>query len=274
MRIPSRLSYARRAATKANPRRRRKRSTQTTSRAIDAISISYRLRRSARARRLRLAVHPSGVEVVAPTGVREAEIAAFVEHNRAWIRTKLGALRRLLAAHPGSARLIDGGRLLYRGRAVELRIAAGARARPQVRESDAIEVTIPGVLATAEREAAVERTLRRWLIERARADAGAYVDCHGPPHDLLPTSVRIKEQKHLWGSCSVKGTINLNWRLILAPPAVFEYVVVHELCHLRVPNHQAAFWRLVGQVLPDFAEHRHWLRRNGHLLTLRPADLR
>jgi predicted metal-dependent hydrolase len=270
LRIPSPLSYAR-TATKANPRGRGKRSTPTTSRAIDAITISYRLRRSARARRLRLAVHPSGVEVVAPPGAREGEIAAFVEQNRAWIRTKLGALQRLLAAHPGSARLIDGGRLLYRGRAVELRIAAAAHARPQVRESDAIEVMIPGVLATDEREAVVERALRRWLIERARADAGAYIDRHGPPHNLLPTSVRIKDQKHLWGSCSVKGAINLNWRLILAPPAAFEYVVVHELCHLRVPNHQAAFWRLVGRILPDFEEQRRWLKANGHLLTLRSA---
>jgi predicted metal-dependent hydrolase len=183
-------------------------------------------------------------------------------------------LQRLLAAHPGSARLIDGGRLLYRGRAVELRIATGARARPQVREEDGIEVTVPGALATAEREAVVERTLKRWLVERARAAAGACIDRHGPPHDLRPTSVRIKEQRHLWGSCSTKGAINLNWRLILAPPAVFEYVVVHELCHLRVPNHQAAFWRLVGEILPDFAAHRQWLRQNGHLLTLRPAELR
>ncbi len=69
-----------------------------------------------------------------------------------------------------------------------------------------------------------------------------------------------------------KGVVNLNWRLILAPPAVFEYVVVHELCHLRQPHHKAAFWRLVGQVLPGFEDQRRWLRANGHLLTLRPGD--
>ncbi len=81
--------------------------------------------------------------------------------------------------------------------------------------------------------------------------------------------MRVKEQKHLWGSCSAKGRVNLNWRLIFAPPAVFEYVVVHELCHLREAHHQAPFWRLVGQILPEFEAQRRWLRANGHLLTLR-----
>ena len=83
--------------------------------------------------------------------------------------------------------------------------------------------------------------------------------------------LRVKEQKRLWGSCSSRGTVNLNWRLILAPEAVFEYVVVHELCHLRVRNHQCEFWRLVGAVLPGFEAQRRWLRANGHLLSLQPA---
>jgi predicted metal-dependent hydrolase len=88
----------------------------------------------------------------------------------------------------------------------------------------------------------------------------------------MPAAVRIKDQKRLWGSCSAKGAINLNWRLIFAPPAVFEYVVVHELCHLREAHHQAAFWRLVEQILPEFEAQRLWLRANGHLLTLRPGE--
>jgi predicted metal-dependent hydrolase len=92
---------------------------------------------------------------------------------------------------------------------------------------------------------------------------------HGRRHDLMPAAVRIKQHKRLWGSCTTKRAINLNWRLILAPPAVFEYVVVHELCHLREPNHQAPFWRLVGEILPHFERQRRWLRTNGHLLTLR-----
>ena len=215
-------------------------------------------------------MRPAGVEVVAPLRMRDAEIAAFVEGSRAWIEAKLAALQRVLAAHPGSARLIDGGTILYRGQPVPLRVRAGAR--PQVREENGIEVTVPAALADGDREAAVERMLRRWLAWSAHGDTLYYVQRHGRPHDLIPAAVRIKRQKRLWGSCTPRGTINLNRRLILAPPAVFEYVVVHELCHLREAHHQAPFWLLVGQILPGFEEQRRWLKANGHLLTLRSGD--
>jgi predicted metal-dependent hydrolase len=217
-------------------------------------------------------VGPGGVEVVAPLRMRDTDIVAFVEHNRAWIDARLDAVQRVLAAHPGSARLIDGVTILFRGRPVGLRVRAGTRA--QVREASAIEVTVPAGLAAADQEAVVERMLRRWLAWSAQSDALSYVHRHGRRHALMPAAVRIKQHKRLWGSCTGKGAINLNWRLILAPPAVFEYVVVHELCHLREPHHRAAFWRLVGQILPEFEGPRRWLRTNGHLLTLRPGDCR
>jgi predicted metal-dependent hydrolase len=230
-------------------------------------AIAYQLRRSARARRLRITVRPGGVEVVAPRRMRDADIAAFVEQSRAWIDAKLAALQRVLAAHPGSTRLIDGSTILYRGEPVQLRVRAGAR--PQVREESGIEVTVPAVLGDVDREAAVERMLMRWLRWSAQNDALLYVHRHGQRHDLIPAAVRIKQHKRLWGSCTAKGAINLNWRLVLAPPAVFEYVVVHELCHLREANHQAPFWWLVGEIMPGFEPQRRWLRANGHLLTLR-----
>jgi predicted metal-dependent hydrolase len=233
-------------------------------------TVPYHLRRSARARRLRITVRPGGVEVVAPLRMRDADIAGFVEHNRACIDAKLTALQGVLAAHPGSARLIDGSTILYRGEPVRLRVREGAR--PQVRAASGIEVTVPAALADADREAVVERVLTRWLWWSAHGDALSYVHRHGRPHHLMPAALRIRQQKRLWGSCTAKGTININWRLILAPPAVFEYVVVHELCHLREPHHQASFWRLVGRILPGFDEQRRWLRANGDLLILRPAD--
>ena len=230
-------------------------------------AVPVQIRRSTRARRLRLSIRPGGVEVVAPLRARAADIAAFIDQHRAWIDVKLETLQRALAAHPGSAQLADGGTILYRGQPVGLRVRAGAR--PQVLQTSGIEVIVRSAVADADREAAVERMLTRWLRWSAQNDALEYVERHARPNDLLPAAVRVKEQKRLWGSCSAKGAINLNWRLIFAPPAVFEYVVVHELCHLREAHHQAPFWRLVGQILPEFEAQRRWLRANGHLLTLR-----
>jgi predicted metal-dependent hydrolase len=236
-------------------------------------AIAYRLRRSARARRLRLTVQADGVEVVAPVRMREAEILRFVEQHRDWVLDKVSRLRRTLAAHPGQIRLADGGQIPYRGRPVELRIGPATGVRAAVRYQDGFEVLLPARVPDEERERWIEAALCLWLRRQARLDAERLIERHGPPHRLVPKGLRIKDQQRIWGSCSARGLINLNWRLILAPEPVFEYVVVHELCHLRVRNHQREFWRLVGEVLPGFEPHRRWLRANGHLLTLRPARL-
>ncbi len=80
--------------------------------------------------------------------------------------------------------------------------------------------------------------------------------------------ITIRDQKTRWGSCSAGGTLSFNWRLMLAPPAVLDYVVVHELCHLTHMNHSAAFWTLVESVCPDYRIHRKWLKEHGQELVL------
>jgi predicted metal-dependent hydrolase len=240
---------------------------------IGSTAIPYRLRRSARARRLRLTVQADGVEVVAPVRAREPEIVRFVEQHRHWLLDKVSRLRRSLAAHPGQIRLADGGRIPYRGRPVGLRIASVGGTRAMIRYHDGFEVDLPERIPADEREHWIEAALGQWLRREARDDALRLIARHGPPHRLVPRGLRIKDQRRIWGSCSANGLINLNWRLILAPEPVFEYVVVHELCHLRVRNHQREFWLLLGEVLPGFEPHGRWLRANGHLLTLRPARL-
>lgn len=82
------------------------------------------------------------------------------------------------------------------------------------------------------------------------------------------TSITIRDQKTRWGSCSSRGTLSFNYRLIFAPPAVLDYVVVHELCHLTHMNHSKDFWNMVGTIMPDYAVHKKWLREYGNELTL------
>jgi Protein of unknown function DUF45 len=113
--------------------------------------------------------------VVAPLRARLSDIAAFIEQHRAWIDAKLETLQRALAAHPGSARLAEGGTILYRGQPVGLRVRAGAR--PHVLETSGIEVIVPSRVPGADREAAVERMLTRWLRWSAQNDACLMVPC-------------------------------------------------------------------------------------------------
>ena len=85
-------------------------------------------------------------------------------------------------------------------------------------------------------------------------------------------TVTIRDQKTRWGSCSSKGNLSFNWRLILAPPKVLDYVVVHELCHRKEMNHSSRFWTLVKSIMPDYRDHRKWLKENGGKLTLTSSN--
>lgn len=81
------------------------------------------------------------------------------------------------------------------------------------------------------------------------------------------TKITIRNQKTRWGSCSQTGTLSFNYRLMMAPPAVIDYVIIHELCHLTHMNHSKAFWNQVASVMPDYATHKRWLKEHGHELT-------
>ncbi len=231
--------------------------------------IAYELRTSQRARRLRLTVRPDGVEVVAPPRVPVHEIESFIDSHRGWIRDKVEKYQALSADHKGAERLEDGAFIPFRGEPTPLAVTLVERVHPKVVEGDGFRLELPRHMPASEHEAAIERALGNHLKKQARSDALMAIERFGPRHGLVPSALRIKDQKRLWGSCTHKGVVNLNWRLILAPVDVFDYVVVHELCHLRHPHHQPPFWRAVGEVMPDFERHRHWLKVNGHLLTLK-----
>ena len=111
----------------------------------------------------------------------------------------------------------------------------------------------------------------RWYRREARRRIGSIAAWEGGRLGLRPQSLAIRDQRTRWGSCSSRGVLSFNWRLVLAPSPVLRYVVVHELCHLREPNHSRAFWSLLGDALPGFEAERAWLRRHGHeLLAYRP----
>lgn len=102
----------------------------------------------------------------------------------------------------------------------------------------------------------------------ANQTATATVQRHSSRYRLVPRSVKIKTLSSRWGSCGIHDDIHINWVLILAPAHVLEYVVVHELCHLRYRNHSAEFWQLVAEHLPDYQESRQWLKDHGRSLML------
>lgn len=232
-------------------------------------TIAYDIRRSPKAKRLRLTVRPSGVEVVVPLHARKAEVQVFVDSHRGWIKNKVEKYRNLLADHPSPERLHNGVDIPFRGEATPLSVVTANRIHPKVVEGDGFRVELPKTWPCEDQEGAIEKVLTKHLKRQARTDAETAIERYGPPNNLIPSGLHIKDQKRLWGSCTASGVINLNWRLILAPIDVFDYVVVHELCHLIHRHHQPPFWQAVGEIMPDFERHRHWLKTHGHQLTLK-----
>jgi predicted metal-dependent hydrolase len=236
--------------------------------------ITYQVRPSARARRVRLVVRPGGaLEVVKPRGVSQARVEETLRQYEAWILRTQARLTPL-APPPARAPLADGHALPYMGRALRLTLmtsANGARAARVTLYGDQLALALPAsaaALAPTERDPLVRDLLERWYRRQARAIFEERLTYWNAHYNLTWASVAVKSQKTRWGSCSRQGNLNFNWRLLLAPPAILDYVVIHELCHLKEHNHAPAFWALVERACPDYRDHRRWLRLHGHELTL------
>jgi predicted metal-dependent hydrolase len=227
--------------------------------------IEYDVRWSDRARRKRIEVTPGAVEVIVPRGSDPDEIQTFVESKRRWLVDKTDEVReevaRLRARTPEGVH--SGAKILFRGRFLRLRVEPTDVSEPDVTYRTAFHVRVPRRMKAAERDAAVTRLLTGWMDERLEEDAWEVIRRRGRRFGLEPKDVRIKEQRTLWGSCGRDRILRLDRKLSRVPKPVFEYVVVHELCHLEHRDHSDAFWSLVKQVLPDYPERRSWLEAHG-----------
>jgi hypothetical protein len=224
--------------------------------------IPYTLRVSAVARRMRLVIRPeTGLEVIVPRGASSGAHEAFLREKGPWIVRTLDRMAR--AQPPELPPLATGRRLPFAGRELTLEVHAGGapgRFRAQL-TGETLLLMLPDTQSETVRAA-----LEVWYRRRAPAIFAARLEVDNRPYGYTYGRVSVKSQKSRWGSCSLAGNLNFNWRLLLAPLPVLDYVVVHELCHLKEPNHGPGFWRLVARGCPDYAARRRWLRTNGATL--------
>jgi predicted metal-dependent hydrolase len=225
-------------------------------------SIPYRIRRSPRARRARILVGGDGVEVVVPRRFPLSEVEPFVEEKRAWIERTLRRMQET-EAELAPARLADGGELPFRGRRLRLSV----RVEPQrVREHLVLRGDTLWVALSP--QADLRDALERWYRRRAREEVAPLLDAACARAGTAYSGLQIRGQRTRWASCSSAGMMSFNWRLLLAPPEILEYVVEHEVAHLEVLDHSARFWELLASRCPDWQAHEDWLRRYGHALRL------
>lgn len=227
-------------------------------------TTTYALRRSARRRRtIELSVDPAGgLIVAAPMRTPHHEIDAFVQQKTRWIRKALRDARE--RAKHLRRDFVTGESLPYLGRSLRLSVVDAVAGRSGVELRGAcLELRLPPGVSEGERRSAIIKSLEGWYQTPARTALLDRVQFFAPLLGVEPKAVRVRNQKTRWGSCGKDATLYFSWRLIMAPPAVADYLVVHELCHLRRPDHGRAFWSLVASVLPDSQERRAELRRDG-----------
>jgi predicted metal-dependent hydrolase len=231
--------------------------------------LPYVLRRSPRATRLRVTIHPErGVVVTVPASTRrgwarpDGLVAGFLSEREPWVRRHLArqaATRGSLASRPA----LDEGRAVpYRGVPHRVRVVpapAGVRASrvSRVGADDGDELLVERTARDRRPTAAI---LEAWLRARARADLQRAIARHAPALGVHPASVTIRDTTTRWGSCSRRGALSFSWRLVLAPPEALDAVAAHELCHLRVFGHGERFWTLLEGRVPQHAAWRRWLR--------------
>ncbi len=227
-------------------------------------SVPYTIRRSDRARYARILVGPDGVEVVVPRRFAERRIEPLVEEKRPWIERTLARMRESEAEFP-TPDLRAGGSVPYLDErlTIEVRVEP-SRTRPHVsRRGGSLHVAVAEPGADALRDA-----LERWYRRRARTEVAPRLDAATARAGARYTSLQIRGQRTRWASCSDRGGMSFNWRLLLAPAEILDYVIEHEVAHLDVSDHSDRFWALLGARAPDYPDHERWLRRHGHALRL------
>jgi predicted metal-dependent hydrolase len=225
--------------------------------------IEYPIRRSDRARRARINISAEGVEVVVPRRMALRQVVPFVEEKRPWIERTLRRIRE--AEEAAAVRLVDGGSVPYLGRLLELRI----RVEPgRVRDFVSLTGDVLDVFVGSAGPDAVRDALEKWYRRRARLEVAPQLEAACARAGTSYARLSIRGQRTRWASCSSEGAMSFNWRLLLAPPEILDYVVEHEVAHLEVLDHSDRFWRLLGSRVPDYRSHERWLRRNGPALRL------
>lgn len=233
-------------------------------------------RRSSRAKRLRVTVRAEAVECVLPAGCSERRALSFVEQHRGWLTEKYTAAAANARTPSFWSGLMRDGEYMFPFRGIEtpLSVASSRGSRTSIKfVAGRFDLAMPAGEAI-DRPLLAEAALVRWAGTWMRREVDPMVQRYGGEMGLRSRSIRIKRMRTRWGSCGSANDINLNWLLALAPPAVLEYVVVHELCHIRHRDHSPRFWELVDAHYPGYPAQRAWLKAQGSGLITRFGRVR
>ena len=232
-----------------------------------ATTIAYSIRRSRRRKKtIEITLDPSeGVLVSAPVKATSADVARIVQRRAGWIIRK--STESVLQPRP--KQFVSGESLPYLGRQVRLFVETANVRRVDVRfDHWSFRVVVPEHLRGDDRRETILHAITRWYKQRAQERLETRVQLWTGKLGCQVKRVATRDQRQRWGSCAADGTIRFNWRIVMAEPALIDYVVVHELLHLRVRNHGQEFWMAMATVMPDYKARRARLRGFGQTLVI------
>jgi len=214
--------------------------------------------RTSRVKSADIKIEDCAVSVVVPRQLPIERIEQILKDKNRWIKEKLSLQQEALPV--SSKEYISGEAFPYLGRNYRLKVHHGAfEPMKLIRGRLVVSVAYPAMARNA---------LIRWYKNHAQLRLQEKVKRYAKTMGIKPLEIGIKSFKSRWGSCSSTGHIDFNWKIIMAPHHIVDYVVVHELCHLKQHDHSPKFWKLVERVLPDYAESKEWLKVNERLLVL------
>lgn len=207
-------------------------------------------------------VEDGAVSVVVPMELPQDRISTILSDRNQWVRNKIILHRETMPI--GAKEYVSGESFSYLGRNYRLKVNRG-HFKPVRLVQGRLLVTVP---EGTDQPHMVHNALVRWYKHRAEQKLQEKVARYADIVGAYPAGVGVKTFKSRWGSCSSKGKIDFNWKIIMAPNRIVDYVVVHELCHLKRHDHSEKFWKLVGQIVPEYAECKEWLRFNSKRLDI------
>jgi predicted metal-dependent hydrolase len=196
--------------------------------------------------------------VRAPLRMSEVQILDFVRTHEEWIRKNQARIKSYPS--PPIKHFIDGELFFYLG--VEYPLAVVSHQRP------ALILSNSGFKLAYSNLPKARQTFNNWYKTQARIVISKQVVLLARQNRFTLTKISISSARTRWGSCSTNGTLSFTWRLVMAPPEIVDYVVLHELVHTQIKNHSKSFWRKMGEISPNYKMHVRWLKQNGKYLTL------
>jgi predicted metal-dependent hydrolase len=236
--------------------------------AAEATAFPYRAIASRQAKQIRIRVGPNGVDVLYPAARPAEEVHGFLAEHSAWVVAQLERVSELPSVRLAKKR--DLGTILLAGEPTAIRVTHDEtwRGSNQITAGSGYLVVRTGPSAIP-----LERSLENWLRRLARSQIEPMVAQVASHLGLQAGRIYVRDQRTRWGSCSALGNLSFNWRLVMAPPDVLEYLVSHEVVHLVVPDHSHKFWLTLKSICPRSERARQWLAANGDRLQVDIRDL-